>query len=499
MSSQKHEQLLRQASEAAREGNRSAARKLIEQVLEEDDENVKAWMWLYRISDDLDEKRIALTNVVQLEPTNARAKEALEKLEGRARRSGDDEEVAPGITRRQLLLFGGGALLVIVVVLGGALLLISSNNQQRANDEATARAIVELPTRQEQTRVAEIAQGTADAQATLDTLLLTATATPTQTNTPEFARTLPPEFTATPTPTPPVTATPLPPPVGLGGVIFGWGGSDILNDGYYEILQLPVSSPGQIIEIGEGRGLNTTAGGNLVAYTRYFRDVFTEEIVIFDPRESATPRLLTQFLQGQTGLPGRSTQARFSRDGTKMVFIGTAPSNNTREVYLYDFPSNTLTRLTDDPNNYAFPAIRPDGTQVVAVLETPPLHDLLIIDVASRTATALTTDGMLTRETHPRFSPDGSFVVYAATNDTLNGNHNIFFRTSDGFGDPIPVTRDTDADNIFPVFSPDGLYMAFASNRRNGDYSIYIYNLQNGELNQLVDADGDFFPGAWLP
>lgn len=505
MSSQKHEQLLRQAIEAAREGDNSQARELLEQILEADEENVKAWMWMYRVSDDVDEKRIALTNVVQLDPTNTRAKELLEKLERVSGSAGDDDEVAPGVSRRQLLLFGGGALLVIVLLIVGAVAINLSRQQAVQSAEATSLALLQQPTNDFATQQAAIQQQTADVEGTQAALRLTATETPTLTATSEFVRTLPPTFTETPTPTPLMSATPLPPPSGLSGSIVGWGGPNTLNDGYFEIQIFPLNNPGAFSRIGEGRGRYTTAGGKRIAYTRWYPDVFAEDIQIIDPDVEGPPKLVSQFYASAPEKPGNPQEPQLSSDGTKVVFVGQA-ANMTYEIYIVDLTvpegGDGLRRLTNDTNNYSFPSFSPDGTQIIAVMETappqPPLHDLVIVDVASGTLTSLTIDGMLTLETHPRFSNDGQFVTYAARMDPLVEKHDIYFRRADGFGDPIQVTKDTGADNIHPIFSPDGKNLAFASNRR-GTYVIYVYNLETGTLSQLIDSRDNFFPGGWMP
>src|SRR5690606_20829195 len=109
------QQLLQEATEAARAGNNARARRLLEELLAEDSGNVRAWMLMYRVTESPDEKRSALRRVVELDPTNVRAKEALERLEGTTLRSGlgaDDEEVAPGIQRKTLTLILGGLFLL---------------------------------------------------------------------------------------------------------------------------------------------------------------------------------------------------------------------------------------------------------------------------------------------------------------------------------------------------------------------------------------------------
>lgn len=77
-----HDALLKQAVDLAKANKRAEARELILKVLQQDESNARAWTLLARITTDIDERRVALMNVVNLEPFNAQAQEALAKLEG---------------------------------------------------------------------------------------------------------------------------------------------------------------------------------------------------------------------------------------------------------------------------------------------------------------------------------------------------------------------------------------------------------------------------------
>ncbi len=45
-------------------------------------------------------------------------------------------------------------------------------------------------------------------------------------------------------------------------------------------------------------------------------------------------------------------------------------------------------------------------------------------------------------------------------------------------------------------FSPDGRYLAFASDR-SGNYDIYIYEFMTGQTWQLTDTEEEDYPGGW--
>lgn len=64
----------------------------------------------------------------------------------------------------------------------------------------------------------------------------------------------------------------------------------------------------------------------------------------------------------------------------------------------------------------------------------------------------------------------------------------------------LPYTRLTSGpwDDITPALSPDGKWLAFASNR-SGQWDLYLLDLQSGDLNRLTDTpDYDAYP-SWSP
>ncbi|MBN1934531.1 MAG: hypothetical protein JW934_07685 [Anaerolineae bacterium] len=69
--------LLREGIAAAKAKERDRARALLMQVVELDEENAAAWMWLSGVVDDLDDKQVCLENVLALEPGNEAARRGL--------------------------------------------------------------------------------------------------------------------------------------------------------------------------------------------------------------------------------------------------------------------------------------------------------------------------------------------------------------------------------------------------------------------------------------
>jgi tetratricopeptide (TPR) repeat protein len=69
---------LREGIAAAKAGQRERARELLVRVVEEDEENLQAWLWLSGVMDSLDDKEVCLENALELDPANEAARKGLD-------------------------------------------------------------------------------------------------------------------------------------------------------------------------------------------------------------------------------------------------------------------------------------------------------------------------------------------------------------------------------------------------------------------------------------
>lgn len=104
MSTSEVSTLLRQGIDAARRGERVEARKLLLRVLDLEDRNKTAWLWLSGVMVDIDDQILCLENVLTIDPENAAAVEGLTRMrswraaqeaEHETERAARDEEPGP--------------------------------------------------------------------------------------------------------------------------------------------------------------------------------------------------------------------------------------------------------------------------------------------------------------------------------------------------------------------------------------------------------------------
>ncbi|TVR21390.1 MAG: hypothetical protein EA396_08250 [Anaerolineaceae bacterium] len=482
-------EMLKQAVQAAKEGDRAAALELVDEVLKSDPENVQAMLLLVRLVRDEEQKRDVLGAILSIEPDNERARALLRKLDGEPEVV--EDEVLPGISRQLLLIVGAVGAVVLFLVIG----LIIFATGQGAERAAARETDAFLPTQivLERTFIAQTAvQQGADATATFFAIV---------SPTPEPTRvsglpTLPPTPTTTPTATLPPTAEP---PPAFEGQLVGVRGRGMPADGDMELVRFVSGqfAPQGLFGTGrDGRSLRLFPSGERMIYTQYDRNIFSDRVLIYD-------RTSGQTLEFAPSLPDEPfdspSMVSISPDGTFATFIAMPFGADAPAVYFYDFRDESVRRMTSDNATYRYPVIEPSGERIVVVREIRtgdnPGVDLVLIDTATTIPTSLTTDRDDIIEAHPRWSADGQFVFYAGRLRDSN-THDIYVISPNNPGTGLARIT-SDADDIFPVPGPVGQYVAFASNR-NGNYNVHLFDLSTTAVTQQTnDAENNEFPMDW--
>jgi len=198
----------------------------------------------------------------------------------------------------------------------------------------------------------------------------------------------------------------------------------------------------------------------------------------------------------------------WSPDGHRIAF--SALSQASRDLFLYDFDTDSLTRLTNDLYDDKDVSWYPDGKRLIFSSDRkhdndiPPdttgtfvygLYDLQEMDVASRTITPIDVgDGA---NTEPVVSPDGERIAFISNR---SGIDNIYVHYIDS-ARTIAVTNIL-TSAASPSWSPDGQNLAFSTFFKGG-YDIYVIKdiVAKGDNGILVPTDfvlGKYDkPGDW--
>jgi Tol biopolymer transport system component len=192
--------------------------------------------------------------------------------------------------------------------------------------------------------------------------------------------------------------------------------------------------------------------------------------------------------------------ASFSASKTGVLSYGTGQAEEQAQLEWRDRSGDISDRL-GDPAPYRVSALSPDGTQAVAQVTdmTIGTEDLWIIDIERGLRSRFTFDPGV--DVWPVWSPDGETVYFASNRD---GSFNIYSKSLGGAGEVEEVIRTQ--NDVFPtsVFPDGGSLLVFGSGEETGT-DLWIANLDgSAELRpfrqtEFNESVGSFSPdGKWV-
>jgi hypothetical protein len=251
------------------------------------------------------------------------------------------------------------------------------------------------------------------------------------------------------------------------------------------------------------------------------------EIYVQNPADQSVTRL--------TNNPAVDTQPAWSRDGSRIAFTTNRDGNN--EIYLMNADGGNQTNLTNDAGDDQYPAWSPDGQWIAFSSNREGNWEIYKVRVDGSELTNLTNNstddlypawfsgGLLggreriafttnrdgnneiylmnpggenpenitnnpASDSYPAASRGGGSIAFVSDRD---GNSDIFVMGSDG-GSPTNLTGNP-ADDRHPSWSPDDIWVAFATNRNNMD--VYVVKASGSEASNFTNNPStDDFP-AW--
>lgn len=184
----------------------------------------------------------------------------------------------------------------------------------------------------------------------------------------------------------------------------------------------------------------------------------------------------------------------WSPDGQSLLFA----RHQGTSIFLFhrDLKSGREERLTSQPAPEYDAVFSPDGKEVLLSFDkqSPNQGDIEVYRLAlsdRKLVPLATTQGALSHEESPCWSPDGKRFAFTSTR---HGNQELYVADVAG-GEWQRITNDAAID-AHPAWSPDGKTIAFATDRW-GDLEIALVNPDGSNLRRLTESRGlDDYP-AW--
>jgi len=227
---------------------------------------------------------------------------------------------------------------------------------------------------------------------------------------------------------------------------------------------------------GGEAGYAVSREGTLVYSDRSIEAILWDNEVVWVGRDGQITPLLDQ--------AAAWAQPRLSPDG-KQLLLRKAGIPNC-DIWLYDMERRMLTRLTTQGDNHD-PTWLPEGKGfLISAADEKPVYSIYerTTDGVVATAPLLTGPG---DRSWPSWSRDGRRVAYMVSDDA-NGP-DIWVRSDDG----AKVFLATEFDEGSPAFSPDGAWIAYASDE-SGRSEVYVRDYPSGEHKVQISSGGGMNP-----
>ena len=210
--------------------------------------------------------------------------------------------------------------------------------------------------------------------------------------------------------------------------------------------------------------------------------------------------------------PGDNVTPVWSPDGARIAFAA-SPGGNS-DIYVMDAVGSEWKRLTDHPGDDSHPHWSPDGSRIV--FNSPRTTPDLEADWSSQwhEIFGMSVDGTDLHQhtdhrtvcTYPSFSPDGTKIAHRKVTDTPGftwdlsigrRNSEVFVANLDGSNE-VNLSTNAAFDG-WPVWSPDGRQVAFASNRAGPANvgQLYLVNVDGTGLRQITGGPWSHAQPAW--
>ena len=177
--------------------------------------------------------------------------------------------------------------------------------------------------------------------------------------------------------------------------------------------------------------------------------VVTLALALWMRRRPGGPALPLRRLTSDVGL---TFEPSISRDGKLVAYSSDRGGQGDMDIWIQQVSGGTPLRLTDNPADDVDPVFSPDGSTIAYRAEGPD-DGIFLVPALGGNRMLLARGGY-----RPRFSPDGTHIAYW-TGERMFRSAKVYIVPASG-GNSTPFVPEFPYA-AFPVWSPDGHYIAF--------------------------------------
>lgn len=185
---------------------------------------------------------------------------------------------------------------------------------------------------------------------------------------------------------------------------------------------------------------------------------------------------------------GLNTSPAYSPDGKLLAVSLTFEGNS--DIYLMTSDGKNLRRLTTSPAIDISPTFSPSGREIAFVSDRTGTPQIYIMNIDGTDQRRLTFFGSY--NTSPAWSPKGDLIAFAQRQPDGSNQICVINILGDAYYRLTSIGNNED-----PVWSPDGLHLAFTSDR-TGNWEIYTMDWNGANQTQITRTVGAQFP-TWSP
>jgi len=255
----------------------------------------------------------------------------------------------------------------------------------------------------------------------------------------------------------------------------------------------------EVLSLDSGERRTLHRGGYYARYVPSGHLVYVNSETIFsipfDVEALETTGSAAPILEGLATSPGEGgAHYSVSEDG-KLAYLEGGGGGGGHAAFWMDREGNA-TPFWQEQQVYRNPRVSPDGTRLVVDIEAEGQRDIWVYDIARDVPTRLTFDDAT--DSGAVWSPDGKFIYFASDRD---GAGDIYRKASDGTGEAERLTDDEAIQYPWSI-SADGKWLAGGREDSETSWDLWLTPLDEGgesrpflatsflELGPMISPDG---------